>query len=187
MIPAASHRPRRKAFTLVEMLMVIGLLMLLLGLSIGAVMRTPVHDRLLGTEQLLSDMIRQTRHTARSTGAPVLLIISSAPRTISGVSQTPIWSEGFDEATLPTIASDWYLQAGSATQQRNLGQTGYGLVNPAGWARCRPTSPRRSPWPATSRSPAADPAPPPRGSTSAAPSCRLIRRHRLQRPCLRSR
>lgn len=93
-LPGGPHR----AFTLIEMLVVIGILMLLMGLTLGA-MNTRRTDKLVAAEQLVADMVRQGRHTARTSGAPVLLRIDQNERTIAGVMRTPAWGTTFDGGT----------------------------------------------------------------------------------------
>jgi len=104
--------PRRQAgFTLIEMLVVIGIMLLLMGLSIGA-MNTRRTDKLVAAEQLVADMVRQGRHTARTSGAPVLLRIDQNERTISGVVRTPAWGTTFDGGTGPSGNIDGYAGRG---------------------------------------------------------------------------
>nr|MBA2481008.1 prepilin-type N-terminal cleavage/methylation domain-containing protein [Planctomycetota bacterium] len=86
----------RAAFTLLEMLVVIGIMMVLLGLSIGAVMHTPKVNALIATEHLVADIIRQARHTARSSGAPVMIEIRKGDRQILGVSQITLYNDSFE-------------------------------------------------------------------------------------------
>lgn len=100
---------RHTGFTLVEMLAVILIVGVLMTLVVGAFFRSRTVNKLLASEQVISDAIRQARHTARSTGAPVLLKISPTKRpdgslsggTISGVSRVWVWSEFFDHGQGP--------------------------------------------------------------------------------------
>jgi prepilin-type N-terminal cleavage/methylation domain-containing protein len=100
---------RRTGFTLVEMLAVILIIGLLMTLVVGAFFRSRTVNKLLAAEQVIGDAIRQARHTARSTGAPVLLKISPTKRpdgslgggSISGVSRVWVWSEFFDHGQSP--------------------------------------------------------------------------------------
>lgn len=88
---------RQAGFTLIEMLVVIGIMLLLMGLSIGA-MNSRKTDKLLASEQLIADLVRQGRHTARTSGAPVILRLDRTERTIAGVIRTPSWGTTFDGA-----------------------------------------------------------------------------------------
>lgn len=81
-----------RGFTLIELLVVLGIFMLLMGLAIGAVTRQPRVDRIIGAEQAVSDVIRQARHTARTTGQPVVVRLTQGSREIAGLSRTALWS-----------------------------------------------------------------------------------------------
>lgn len=93
-----------RGFTLVEVLAVLIIVLLLLGLVVGAFFRSRTVSKLLASEQVLGDAIRQARHTARSTGAPALLKLSPTRRpdgnvgggVITGVARVWVWSEFFD-------------------------------------------------------------------------------------------
>ena len=132
----------RRAFTLIEMLIVIGIIMIFLALSIGAVMRTPAVNKLIGTEQLMSDVIRQSRDTARSTGSPVQVLISRANRTVSGVSQVPVWNETFEVPPAGvTVASPWAMPSDTSNNFITaLGQSGQGLIGSTAMATTPPAS-----------------------------------------------
>lgn len=100
--PALSTAARR-GFSLVELLVVLGIIAAMAGLVLGGLFRSRDGNRLLAAEQILADAIRQGRHTARSTGAPVELRLTPTIRggevigaKLSGVSQTILWSETFD-------------------------------------------------------------------------------------------
>jgi prepilin-type N-terminal cleavage/methylation domain-containing protein len=99
----------RSGFTLVELLAVVLIVALLMSLVVGAFFRSRTVNKLLAAEQVLSDAIRQARHTARSTGAPVMLKLSPTMRPdgsvsggmITGVSRVWVWSEFFDHGQGP--------------------------------------------------------------------------------------
>lgn len=81
-----------RGFTLIEILVVVGIVLLLMGLVIGSVVATPKLDRMLAAEQVLSDGIRQARHTARTSGQPVVLKLKRDERAISGLTRQILWS-----------------------------------------------------------------------------------------------
>ena len=88
----------RRGFTIIEMLVVIGILALLMGLTIGGIAAMRKTDKLLATEYLVAGSIRQARHTARTSGSPVILQISKGERRISAVTRISLAQEGFDNA-----------------------------------------------------------------------------------------
>jgi hypothetical protein len=82
------------------MMVVLVVLMLLMGLAIGSIFAAGPANRLLATEHLIADFVRQARHTARSSGSPVILQITRDTAlgltTVSGVSRICVWSETFE-------------------------------------------------------------------------------------------
>ncbi len=112
----------RQAFTLIELLVVIGIFMLLMGMTIGSVVSTPKLDRMLAAEQVISDAIRQARHTARTSGQPVILKLKKNERSISGLTRQVLWSG----------VEDWPLMDASPDPDVAApGRTGTGLLVPA--------------------------------------------------------
>ncbi len=81
----------RAAFSLIELLLVIGLFLTLMGIAVASVVRAPRLNRLIAAEQVISDAIRQARHTARTTGQPVVLRVRKDTRSISGLVSQPLW------------------------------------------------------------------------------------------------
>lgn len=103
-VTAARCTTVRRGFSLVELLVVLGIIAAMTGLVLGGLFRSRDGNRLLAAEQVLADTIRQARHTARSTGSPVELRLT--PRLsgtevigaqLAGVSRTVLWSETFDK------------------------------------------------------------------------------------------
>jgi prepilin-type N-terminal cleavage/methylation domain-containing protein len=102
--PAASHRTAaQRGFSLVELLVVLGIIAAMAGMVLGGLFRSRDGNRLLAAEQVLADAIRQCRHTARSTGAPVELRLTPVVSgnevvgaKLGGTSRTVLWSETFD-------------------------------------------------------------------------------------------
>ena len=93
----------RRGFSLVELLVVIGIVAVMAGLVLSSLFRNRDSNRLLAAEHVLADAIRQARHTARSNNAPVELHIVSIVEgsqvigaRVSGVTRVPIWGETFD-------------------------------------------------------------------------------------------
>lgn len=76
-----------RAFTLIEILVVIGIVLLLMGLVIGSVVRGPKLQRMIAAEQVVADCVRQARHTARTSGQPVVLTMRKTQRDIGGLSR----------------------------------------------------------------------------------------------------
>ena len=90
-MPASS-----RAFTLIELLMVIGLAATIGGLVLFGLMGARQRSPLVTTEHLLRSTIRQAQQTAQSTGLPVEIRIAQERRTLSGVSNTIIIAENFE-------------------------------------------------------------------------------------------
>jgi prepilin-type N-terminal cleavage/methylation domain-containing protein len=111
----------RRAFTLIELLVVIGIFLLLMGLSVASVVRAPKVNRMLAAEQVVADCIRQARHTARTSGQPVILKLRKDTRAVSGLLRQVLW-QGME---------DWpQVDDGSGTQVDAPGRTGSGLWLP---------------------------------------------------------
>lgn len=122
---------RRAAFTLVELLAVIGILMLLLSIGAGAFLKMPRTSRLMATEQLMAGLLRQARHTARTAGTPVVLVLSAQSATVAGITRTVLWTEEFeDPANFPVDPSF----------QAPQGRTGKGFAIPQGAAPWGPVA-----------------------------------------------
>ena len=81
----------RDGFTLVELLVVLGILIILSTIGVAAFISSGKINRLVATEQLIGAQVRQARYTARATGQAVLIYIDRDARTISGVSRIPMW------------------------------------------------------------------------------------------------
>jgi prepilin-type N-terminal cleavage/methylation domain-containing protein len=99
--PATNHQPlvARRAFTLLELLVVIGIILLFASLGLTAIFRLGTVNRLAAAEQTIAGAIRQAKHTARSTGNPVLLEMETTANgesTIRGTVATVLWSERFE-------------------------------------------------------------------------------------------
>ena len=112
---------RARGFTIIEMLVVIGILALLMGLTIGGIAAMRKTDKLLATEHLVSGLVRQARHTARTSGSPVILQITKSERRISGVTRVSLAQEGFEGA-----ASSRLDPTRSLTNPPPHGITGHG-------------------------------------------------------------
>jgi len=113
--------PKQKAFTLIELLVVITIFMILMGLSIGGVVRGPKLQRMIAAEQVVADCVRQARHTARSSGQPVVLKLKKGERSIGGLVRTALW-HGVEGWPLRDNAPDPDIPA--------PGRTGSGLLIP---------------------------------------------------------
>jgi Tfp pilus assembly protein FimT len=120
---SSSGGAARGAFTLLEMLIVLVIIMVMMGLVIGALGRGRNQSRLLASEAMIADLIREARHTAASSGSPVEItvapVVADDPTQgwqIAGVSRIAVWSETFDgQAALS-----------NSDPTRTVGLTGYG-------------------------------------------------------------
>lgn len=94
----------RHAFTLLELLVVLGIMLLVAALSMGAIFRTQTTSKLVATERLVAGMIRQAVHQSRTSGFPVTLVFSADERTVTGINQSQLTTAGFDVALPFTVA-----------------------------------------------------------------------------------
>jgi prepilin-type N-terminal cleavage/methylation domain-containing protein len=131
----AGRRAAGAAFTLVELLVAITIIAAVLAIAIGGLFSNRDTNRLLATEQLVADMVRQARHTTRSSGEPVelhIIQVADASGTriggrISGVSRQAVWSQTFDDpANLPGAIPLFTGDLDPATGF-TYGRSGYGL------------------------------------------------------------
>jgi prepilin-type N-terminal cleavage/methylation domain-containing protein len=122
--PASNSRPTfrmfvpsRPGFTLIELLVVIGILVVLASIGYGAILSTRRQEAHRAVTALVSDFIRQARHTAMSSGAPVEAVIfdDEGKGRIRGFTQVTIVGEQFEAITL-------------APNQQVPGHSGYGCA-----------------------------------------------------------
>lgn len=125
-MPPRRRRIRSGAFTLVEMITVIAIILLLMGIAIGAIFRTPRVNALIASEQMLTDAVRQARHTARTSGAPVVLRLEQGKRQISGMVRQPLWQGAGNWPLVP-------LPGSTDPPPPMPGRTGDGLLVPDGY------------------------------------------------------
>ena len=113
----------RQAFTLIEMLVVIGVLSVLVAIGYGGLINSRGNEGLESVSSLMSNLVRQARHTAMSTGAPVELQITGNTTSgfeIRGITQSPLYGQQFDsDQDLSNLAA--------TTTELDLGHAGYGL------------------------------------------------------------
>jgi type II secretory pathway pseudopilin PulG len=130
---------------MVELLVAITIMAAVLAIAIGGLFARRDTDRLLATEQLVADMVRQARHTTRSSGEPVELRISQLSDAngniiggrIAGVSRQAVWSQTFDDPANPPCAVSTFIGDLDPATGITFGRSGSGL------------------WPATSSVPQA--------------------------------
>jgi prepilin-type N-terminal cleavage/methylation domain-containing protein len=99
-------RSARAGFSLVELLVVLGILVTLAAIGAGAFISSGRGNRLAGTEQLITSALRQARYTARATGQAVLIYIDKDLATVSGVSRYPVWQTSCETTTEPFRPGD---------------------------------------------------------------------------------
>lgn len=117
----------RRALTLLELLVVVGIMLLVAAIGAGVWFNAANTSRLVASERLVAGLVRQARHTARTSGQPVTLLFSKDERTVAGIARVPLWQERFEDA-LPPIGLTG--QAGAAADPAawlTRGCTGQGL------------------------------------------------------------
>jgi len=114
-----NRRRSTAAFTLMEMLTVIGIMAIIAGIAWAGILGSKRSAGLVGGTELVADLVRQARVTALSTGAPVELRFDTQEQTITGVSQQPVFHVDFETDAGGTPVDDAVAIPGVA---------GYGLV-----------------------------------------------------------
>ena len=109
-----SQHAARHGFSLIELLVVLGILVILSTIGVAAFISSGKVNRLVATEQLIAAQVRQARYTARATGQAVLIYIDKDANTISGVSRIPMW-QGSCEA--PYVAPPAAASVATANDQ----------------------------------------------------------------------
>ncbi len=135
------------AFTLIEILVVITIFMILMGLTIGSVVRGPKLQRMVAAEQVVADCIRQARHTARTSGQPVVLKLKKDERSISGLVRTVLWHgvEG-PASAVAWPQTEWEKSIGVWERVDAPGRTGLGLELPGAYQENGVLKPERAEW-----------------------------------------
>ena len=85
----------RQGYSFVELLVVVLILVTLLGLAAGA-FASFTSSSIAGVEAFMADAVRQARHTARTSAAPVALTIDAARREIRGSVREPLIAASFE-------------------------------------------------------------------------------------------
>lgn len=88
--------PHRSGFTLLELLVVLGIFALIAGVAWAGLIGARRTAGLTGAAQMISGFARQAHATALSSGAPVQVLIDADRLTVSGVSQTPLIWDAFE-------------------------------------------------------------------------------------------
>ncbi|TVR16187.1 MAG: prepilin-type N-terminal cleavage/methylation domain-containing protein [Planctomycetota bacterium] len=93
---------QRQGLTLIELLVVLSVIAVLMGITFGGLTRSRGGEGLESVASLTANLIRQARHTAISSGAPVELRVrenAQGRHEISGISQLLIHGEQFEDST----------------------------------------------------------------------------------------
>ena len=114
---------QRRGFTLMEMMLVIGVLAVVAGIGFGVVLTSQEGTKIQAAENLVANMVRQARNTALSSGAPVELTIAKSQAAnqwqITGISQTIVASDNFEFFTNDLPGDDF----GKFAERRTLETT----------------------------------------------------------------
>ena len=129
------QQPSRHAFSMVELLVVLLIIITLMGIGVGTWMNTAENNSTVGTQNLIGSFIQQARNRSISQGLPVVLQISDQDNSISGITQTFVWQESFDwpaaetETVYRDPASDPLVDA-PVPAERSFGRSGYAWKYP---------------------------------------------------------
>ena len=123
-----------RAFTLIEMMVVLLIMTTLMSLGVATWMNIGEQNRSLATQELVSSLIQQARNRSSSQGLPVSLYLD-VDGTITGIDQEYIWHEGFDWPAAET--STTYRDTNSDPEatapiplERSFGRNGYAWKYP---------------------------------------------------------
>lgn len=128
----------RVGFTLVEMLVVIGIIATIAAIGIGSTIGLGNRATAEGVEQVVSGLVRQARTTALATGAPVELRVEADSARITGVTQLPLYTESFDglpgglSGSMPGIGGNGWmvgLPDSASTPGSLVGDGSNGLID----------------------------------------------------------
>lgn len=99
----------KRGFSLIELLVVMALLIILGAIGIGSIMRGPRQQGLMGVEGIVASAIRQARHTAMNSGAPVEVRLRQDPQgtwVLQGVGELVLWAETFEDPQDPAFQAE---------------------------------------------------------------------------------
>lgn len=94
--PSAADRRSREGFTLIEMLTVLLVVGAMMAITIGVILNSQSATGLRGAEATIASLVRQARHTALSTGAPVQLRFNKDQNSVTGVTQQVVLADNFE-------------------------------------------------------------------------------------------
>ena len=114
------------AFTVVEMLIVMMIIVTLMSMGVGAWIGTAERSETMASQELLLSLIQQTRSRSFSQDRPLVLYFNKDAQSITGIDQEFLWHQNFDWPSADTASYVDDEGDGLALPlERSFGRTGY--------------------------------------------------------------